>query len=373
MNIGALVVAALLVIVNGVFVATEFALIASQRAKLELLAVTSRRARRASAATRDLSNQLAAMQLGITVASLGLGALGEPTVARGIQPILEALQLPHGALHPVSLVIALAVVSFAHVLIGEMVPKSLALADPERALLLLVPLSRNIGIVLRPLTRMLAASANGVVRLLGGTPVSETGTALTAGEFAVVFDASRDEGTIFAFEHAVLSGALALRVRTTASVTIPGDRVVTVPRQMPVAQIEALALRTGHSRLPVVGAGGLGDVQGFVHVKDLIGLASSARDRPLPPALVRPMLVVRPELALDGLLRAMRRSRSHVALVRGGSGIAPGLVTLEDALESLVGDIRDETDRELPARPTPRPIPGSTTRPRPNNGPPYGT
>jgi CBS domain containing-hemolysin-like protein len=280
-------------------------------------------------------------------------------VARALEPLLEAIHLPHGALHPVSLVIALGVVSFAHVLIGEMVPKSLALADPERALLLLVPLSRSIGIALRPLTRLLAAMANAVVRLLGATPVSETGTALTAGEFAMVFDASRDEGTIDAFEHAVLSGALALRVRTTASVAIPAARVVTVARTLPVAQIEALALRTGHSRLPVVGPGGLADVQGFVHVKDLVGLAASARDRPLPPALVRPMLVVRPDLALDGLLRAMRRSRSHVALVRGGTDGVPddalGLVTLEDALESLVGDMRDETDREIP-------------RPRPSGG-----
>jgi CBS domain containing-hemolysin-like protein len=142
-------------------------------------------------------------------------------------------------------------------------------------------------------------------------------------------------------------------------VAIPAARVVTVARTLPVAQIEALALRTGHSRLPVVGPGGLADVQGFVHVKDLVGLAASARDRPLPPALVRPMLVVRPDLALDGLLRAMRRSRSHVALVRGGTDGVPddalGLVTLEDALESLVGDMRDETDREIP-------------RPRPSGG-----
>lgn len=349
MSVFALVGSVLLVIVNGVFVATEFALVASQRATLTVLANEgNRRAARAIDATRDLPRQLAASQLGVTVASLGLGALGEPAVAHALSPLLDDAGVPSGAVHPIALVVALAVVASLHMLFGEMVPKSLALAGPERALCVLVPLSSAFGRLVRPVTWALAVSANAVVRLFGKRPVSETGTALTAGEFAAVLDASRDEGYIEAFEHAVLSGALELRDRRTESVTIGRERVVTVPRRLPVAEIERLALRTGHSRLPVCGDAGLDDVRGFVHVKDLLGLPPDARSAPLPPALLRSMLVVRPDLPLDALLRAMRRSRSHVALVRSPASGATGIVTLEDALEALVGDIRDESDRDVP-------------------------
>jgi CBS domain containing-hemolysin-like protein len=351
MNVWAIAAAALLVGVNGYFVAVEFALVASQRPKLELLAGRgSRRAQTALNAMSQLPRQLAGSQLAITVASLGLGVLGEPAVAKVIRPVIElAGDPPHGLVHAMSFVIALAIIVFCHMVLGEMVPKGLALAGPERALLLLAPLNQFFTALFRPVIWFLETSAKGIVRLLGGTPVSEIGTAHTAAEFAAMVDASRDEGLLEEFEHSLLSGALDFRSLVASSAMVPRDRVVFVNRRMTVGSIERVAHRSGHSRLPVVGSG-LDNVIGFLHVKDLLRLPPESRDEPLPLELVRRMLVVPHDRPLEDLLRAMRRARSHVAVVRGSDSRTLGIVTLEDVLEEIVGDIRDESDREATAR-----------------------
>jgi CBS domain containing-hemolysin-like protein len=344
----AILASAFLILLNGYFVAIEFALVASHRAKLEPLAAQgNRRAVLALAATRDLSRQLAGSQLGITLASLGLGVLGEPAVARLLEPLIERVGDPPAALvHGIALAVALIIVVCFHMVLGEMVPKGLALAGPERTLLALAPVNRVFVAVFGPVIRSFDGLAGGIVRMFGVTPARELGSAHTAAEFVTMLDASRREGFLEEFEHSLLSGALDFRRRVTSSVMVPRARIVSVSRRMTVAAVEQVAHRTGHSRLPVVGSG-LDNVIGFVHVKDLLRLPPEARDEPLPLELVRRMLVVPHDRPLEDLLRAMRRARSHLALVRGADGRTVGIVTLEDVLEELVGEIRDESDREV--------------------------
>ena len=343
----AIVATLLLVACNGVFVAAEFAMVASQRPKLELLAGTgSRRAVVALAAMRDLPRQLAGSQLAITVCSLALGVLGEPAVADLIRPALDGIGvLSPGVNHGVAFAVALAIVVTLHMVLGEMVPKGVALAGPERALLLLAPISRAFTAVFRPMIWFLDTTSAAIVRGIGLTPKHEIGTALTAAELAPMIDASHDEGLLESFEHSLLSGALGFRNRPIVTVTVPRERVVYVNRRMSVASIERVANQTGHSRLPVVGAG-IDNVMGFLHIKDLLGLAPEARDQALPAELIRRLHVVPHDCQLDDVLRVMRRARAHLALVRGPGGRTVGVVTLEDVLEVFVGDMRDESDRD---------------------------
>ncbi|RMH81716.1 MAG: HlyC/CorC family transporter [Actinomyces sp.] len=342
----AFVVAVGLLVANAFFVAVEFALVASRVARLENLADSGdRRARLALAAARDIQPQLAGAQLGITMASLGLGYVAEPAVAHLLEGVVDAVTvLPEGSRHPLAFAVALAIVVTAHMVLGEMVPKNVAIAGPERVARLLVPAHRVFVRALRPLIAFLNGTAAAIVRLLGLEPVDEIGTTLTVREFRTLLAGARAEGVIEPTEHELLAGALDFRARTAASIMVPRHAMVTVSRSTPVAEVEALMARTGHTRLPVTGAGP-DDVVGFVHVKDLLRLPADAHDDPVPLEAIRRLLVVAPDLSLRDVLRLMRRQRRHIALVRDASGRPLGMVTLEDVLEALVGDITDETDR----------------------------
>ncbi len=344
MNIPYLLAAVALLLANAFFVAVEFAVITSRRERLEPLAAEGRRsAQVALGATRELSLQLAGAQLGITMASLGLGFVGEPAVADLLESALGGLHLPEAALHALAFAVALALVSFLHLVIGEMVPKNIAIAGPERTLLLLAIPNRLYVAVFRPVIRLLNALANGGVRLLGVEPRDELVAAHTAEELTAMLAASRDEGLIEGFEHDLLSGALGFADRPVSTVMIPRDRIVAVSMRSTLAEVEALVNDRGHSRLPVLGRG-LDDVLGFLHVKDLLQLPAEAQRRPVPLRRLRRMLVVEEHWSLEQVLLRMQRVRLHLALVVDGERRTVGMVTLEDVLESLVGDIRDESD-----------------------------
>jgi CBS domain containing-hemolysin-like protein len=197
--------------------------------------------------------------------------------------------------------------------------------------------------VFRPVIRLLNATANGIVRLTGVEPQSELSSVHTAEEFAAMLAHSREEGLIEPFEHDLLAGVLDFRDRPVSAVMVPRDRMVTLPAGVTVEAAESVALSSGHSRLPVVGD----DADrpfGFIHAKDLLSLSSAAYARAVPDRLIRRMLRVPPERTLGDLMVSMRQARVHVAVVVDHDGRTVGLVTLEDLLEELVGDIRDETD-----------------------------
>jgi CBS domain containing-hemolysin-like protein len=334
--------------VNGFFVALEFALLGSRRSRLEPMAAAGdKAAQRSLDAMSDLTAQLAGAQLGITVASLILGLVGEPAMAHLLEPVIERIPIvPDSWSRGVASAIGLLIVVFAHMVLGEMVPKNLSLAHPEASLRLITLPNRAYLALVRPLVWTLNKLANVGVRAFGVEPRDELADAHTAEELAVLVAASREEGTIQGFAADLLSGVLDFGGRPVSSVMVPRDEICAIPATATPAAAEAVVLDQGHSRLPVVGAGGIDDVLGFLHAKDLLQLPTSAAHRPMPPRLLRRMLVVPLERSLEDLLLSMRRSRVHFALVTEADGTTAGLVTLDDLLEELVGEITDEITGE---------------------------
>jgi CBS domain containing-hemolysin-like protein len=332
---GSFLTVVLLLLGNAFFVAAEFALIASRRTVLEPQAAGSNRARLALRAMAQLPLMIAGSQLGVTVCSLGLGAIAEPALAHLVTEPLDALGLPNSAAHPVAFVLALIVVVFAHTVLGEMVPKNLTLVGPERAVLWLGPPMLWFCMGTRPLLAAMRWLSRQVLRIWGIETTEAVKTVYTAEELAGLVAESRTEGLLDREEHARITGALALHERTAAEAMRPWSSVTTVMEDVSPASLEVLATRTGLSRFPVV-ARESRRVRGFVHIKDVLGVTGPARRAPIQPQLIRALPVVPPERILAEALLAMRRERRHIVLVSDGQ--APlGLLTLDDVLRAVVG------------------------------------
>jgi CBS domain containing-hemolysin-like protein len=258
--------------------------------------------------------------------------------------------VPEGLARAVSFVVALTIVVFLHMVVGEMVPKNIAIAGPERTLLALARANRAYVTLFRPVIRLLNTLANAGTRLLGVEPRDELEAAATAEEIAIMLGASREVGLIEEVAHDLLTGALDFGDRPVSSVMVRRDAVVAVSRESTVAEAERVILATGHSRLPVTRRD-LDDIIGFVHAKDLLTLTPDAQGRPLPLSRIRRMLVLPATRSLEDALVAMRRARVHFAVVTDDADRTAGIVTLEDIIEDLVGDITDESDQPSPRRP----------------------
>lgn len=333
-----------LLIANGFFVGAEFALIAARRSKIEQMAAGgNRKASVALRSIRELSFMLAGAQLGITMASFGLGAVAEPAIAHYIESALQPVALPENIVPTISFVIALTIVVFFHMVVGEMAPKNIAIAKPEESALWIAPLFRPYANLFRPFIYLLNAIANAGVRLLGVEPKDEIHAIHTSDEIGLMIAESAKGGMIDTFEHRLLEGAIQFSQRDAASVMVPRTDLVAVPLDATHASIEKLIVETGHSRMPVY-AEDLDHVVGFFHAKDLLKVGEHERDRPLARRLIRQMLVVPESRPLHPLLLDMRRQRRHFALVVEEHGGTAGVVTLEDLLEELVGEIQDEHD-----------------------------
>lgn len=337
----ALALALLLLGLNAFFVCAEFALISARRSVIEPQAEAGgRRARVTLAAMERVSLMMACAQLGITVCSLGLGYLGEPAVAHLLEPLFEAIGLPDSLLHPLSLVIALLLVGYLHVVIGEMVPKNIALARPDRAALTLGPPLSLLARMINPVIWLLNAIANLSLRAVGVEPKQEVTSAFTRDEVAGLVEESRREGLIDPSERRLLVGALTFEERDVRSVLLPMDRLETVPPDVTPAEVEEMASRTGFSRFPVREDG---DLRGYLHLKDALEFKDAHRNRPIAPAWIRPLAVLRDTDRLRAALATMQRAEAHMARVVDAQGRLLGIVALEDVLEELVGEIRDET------------------------------
>lgn len=341
-----------LVAANGFFVAMEFALLAARRGQVEDAVEQGRfGATSALAGMRSLNLQLAACQLGITAMSLMLGWIIEPVLGSALEGVLHRTALPDGAAAALGLAMALSLLSFVHMVAGEMVPKSIALAKPETTLLALAPLHRAATTAMRPVVWVLNRLGTLGARALGVEPAEELTQAHTPEELGMMLDEAAALGSLDAGEAGLLSGALGfLRVRVR-DVMAPAQELVTVPATATVDEAEALLTRSGHSRVLVTEGTSLEDgagVIGFLHVKDLLAHEEMEPSELLPPGLVRVALRVGAEESLPDVLLKMRRARRHVAVVSGGpdsSDRVLGLVTMEDLLEAIVGEITDESDR----------------------------
>jgi CBS domain containing-hemolysin-like protein len=343
-NIGLLVITILLLLANGFFVGAEFALVAARRSRIEALAEGgSTAARLALKSLHELSVMLAGAQLGITMASLGLGIVSEPLVAHALEGPLTAAGLPDGAVHSVAVVLALTIVVFFHMVIGEMAPKNFAIAEPDRSALLFAIPFRIYATLFRPFIVFLNWLANLGVRVLGVEPVDELRTAHTSGEIGFMITESAKKGLLGRFEHRLLTGAVDFGEKDAAAVMVPRTEMVAIPRTTTAAELETIVLESGMSRIPIY-EGDMDHIVGFFHAKDLLRIPSSGRDKAVPEKLIRQIMAVPESIHLHPLLFEMRRQRQHFALVLDEHGGTAGVVTLEDLLEELVGDIRDEYD-----------------------------
>ena len=325
----------LLLLGNAFFVAAEFSLISSRRTVLEPQAATSAQARIALKAMSQIPLVIAGSQLGVTVSSLGLGAIAEPSLADTLHGPFHAVGLPVGAVHPVAFVVGLGLVAFAHTVIGEMVPKNLTLAGPEKAVLWLGPPMLGFCIATKPLLVTMKWLSRTILRIWHVDATDSVKTVYTTEELASLVAESRIEGLLDPDEHARLTGALALHDRKAADAVLPWAQVTTVSDDVSPAALEVLASRTGRSRFPVVERESR-RVLGFVHVKDVLGVVGPARRQPIAASLIRDLPVLLPDRSLAEALLAMRRERRHIVLVSDGR-TAMGVLTLDDVLTAVVG------------------------------------
>ncbi|MDQ3762421.1 MAG: hemolysin family protein [Actinomycetota bacterium] len=333
--------AVLLLAANAFFVGAEFALISARRDRLESMAKHgAHRARTVIRAGEKLSLMLAAAQLGITISSLGLGSLGEPVVAHQLEWLVGPLGIPDAVLHSVSFIVALGIVTVAHILLGEMVPKNIAIAGPERTALWMVPPLVAWMRLMRPVIAVLNWIANHVLRVFGVQPRDELESAYSPDELANLIADSSREGLLDSQEQRRLTQTLSTMERTVADVLVPISRLTTVPAEPTLGDIERAVAQTGFSRFPLRTDGQL---VGYLHVKDVLELLGRPPDTPVPAGSARPLPEVQSTAKLDEALALLRRSGSHLARVVGPDGSTDGVVALEDLVEEYVGTVRDAT------------------------------
>lgn len=338
----ALALAVVLLAGNAFFVAAEFAIISARRSAIEPRAAAGeRRAVTVLWAMEHVSLMLACAQLGITVCSTSLGLVAEPAIAHLISGPLEAVGVGTQWTHPIAFVVALLVVVYLHVVLGEMVPKNLAVAGPDRAVLMFGPPLVWVARVVRPVITALNWVANHLLRLFGVEPQDEVTSAFTAAEVQSIVERSQAEG-LLQDAQGLLSGAIEFSDRTAADVMVPLSQLLAVHPDVTPDEVERLVAQTGYSRFPVVDATGV--PTGYVHLKDVLYADDDNRDLAVPSWRIRALATIAPDAEVEDALAAMQRSGVHLARVEA-DGRALGVIFLEDILEELVGEVRDAMQR----------------------------
>ncbi|GEC08605.1 membrane protein [Streptomyces spinoverrucosus] len=329
-----LAIGALMVLINAFFVGAEFALISVRRSQIEPRAREGHtRARMTLWALEHLSAMMATAQLGITASSLVLGAVAEPAIAHLLEPAFETAHVPHGLVHPIAFVIALTLATYLHMLIGEMIPKNIAVAAPVPTALLLGPPLVALTRALQPVIFGINAFANALLKLLRVQPRDEVEAVFTDDQLARMVVDSSEAGLLTPADGERLRDALELGIRPVGEILVPAQKMRTVEASITPARLERMAADAGYSRFPVTGAGGT--LLGYLHIKDTLGVAD--RDQPFPPGALHPVTRVRIGTPLDDTLTTLRAEGSHLAGVLGEGGKVIGFVTMEDVLSELVG------------------------------------
>ncbi|MDQ8708190.1 hemolysin family protein [Streptomyces sp. LHD-70] len=329
-----LLIGALTLLTNAFFVGAEFALISVRRSQIEPRAKEGhRRARITLWGVEHISQMMATAQLGITASSLVLGAVAEPAIAHLLEPGFEAAHVPHGLVHPIAFVIALTLATYLHMLIGEMVPKNIALAAPVPTALLLGPPLVALTRALKPLIFGINALANTLLKLLKVEPKDEVEAVFTDDQLARMVADSSDAGLLAPEDGERLRDALELGTRPVGEILVPAARMRTVDHTITPARLEQVAAQASYSRFPVTGEGGA--LLGYLHIKDTLGVTD--RDQPFPRESLHAVTRVRIDTPLDDTLTALRAAGSHLAAVTSASGTVLGFVTMEDVLSELVG------------------------------------
>lgn len=344
MSVTALLVAVALILINGFFVAVEFAFTASRKERLEQRSQDgSRVARMALASMNELPVTFAGAQLGVAAASLGLGFVMEPALGSIFESLFERIGLSEGAVITLGVLMALLITAFFHNVVGEMAPKNATITAPERAALLVAAPFRAYVTILRPIIVGLTWTATGVLRLFGVQAKQSVESTHSAADIAALVKSVGAKGVIQDTSSRLLAAAIEFRDSTVAEVMAPRPDLVALPVTAKASEIERTIVSTGHTRIPVYDRG-LDDVIGFVHAKDLLRVAEEDQEKPVAEDVIRPLPVVPESMSIAPVMELMRANRTHIAIVIDEHGSTSGLITLEDIAEELVGEIRDEHD-----------------------------
>ncbi len=360
----------LLIVANGLFVAAEFALVAVEPIQVDAsVAAGERGAGRVRAAVRSLSFQLSSAQLGITVTSLVVGYIAEPSIARLLRPLLTTVHVPHAVAEAVAVVLALAIATITQMVIGELVPKNWAVSTPMSVARAVAGPQLVFSAGFRPVILLLNGVANRLVRALGAEPTDELRSARSVTELGSIVRSSAEQGTLPVTTATLLGRSLRFGGRTAEDVMTPRVRVVALAANRSAAELLDTAAASGHSRFPVlraepgfepgVGVGDdLDDVVGVVHVKDAFGVPPRLRPTTPVAGLMTEAVVVPSSLACDALLARLRDRGLQMAVVIDEYGGTAGVTTLEDLVEELVGQVDDEYDQAGPQDVVARPAGG---------------
>lgn len=335
-----------LLAINAFFVGAEFAVISARRTQIEPLADRgSKRAKTALYAMEHATLMLATSQLGITVCSLLILNVSEPAIHHLLAVPLGAIGLPEGAVDGVAFAIALIIVSFLHVVFGEMVPKNLAFSVPDKAVLLLATPLVWVSNVFRPVIWSMNAVANGILRLFGVEPKDEAASAFTLEEVATIVAQSKSEGVLHDAAGAV-SAVVEFTEKTAKDIAVPLEDLVTLPQTATPADIEHAVSKNGFSRYVIVDDEG--DPTGYVHLKDVLRSvegqdAETMAQEPIQPRRVHRMIQLSESTELEDALATMRAKGRHLGQVRNAEGATTAVLFLEDIIEELIGEIDDAT------------------------------
>lgn len=336
-----------LVILNGLFVAAEFAIVKVRASQVETKSLSGNRlAKNALHIVNNLDAYLSATQLGITLASLALGWIGEPVVAKIISQILDLfnIQIDEKLLHQIALVTAFTLITFLHIVFGELAPKSLAIRYPERTTLLLAMPLQAFYVLFRPFIWVLNGFANFVLKLFG-VPLIHGHDTHTEDEIRLLLAESKKSGTINTTEHELLENVFKFDDRLAEQIMTPRTKIVGIKSDATLQEALEVIMREDYSRLPVY-EDSLDNIIGILHAKDVI--KNLQNPNVSVKSLMRKPYQVSERKSINLLLREMQKKRIQMAVVLDDYGGTAGIVTMEDILEEIVGDIQDEYDNEMP-------------------------
>ncbi len=333
-----------LLLVNAFFVAAEFSIIAARRSQIEPRAEAgSRAAKTALYAMEHATQMLAATQLGITIASLLILNVSEPAIHHLLEGPLHLTGLNDDITGTIAFIIALIIVSFLHVVFGEMVPKNISFSVPDRAVLILATPLVAIATLFRPIIVALNAIANGAVRLFGVEPKNEAISAFSFDEVATIVATSTREG-VLTDSTGTLSNAFEFTTKTVRDSLVPMAKLITLPEDATPEDVERAVAQHGFSRYVLVDEDG--EPSGYLHLKDVIDLDDDDEfSEPVPPKRIRQLISIFHDAELEDALATMRRSGSHLGRVFDENGATKGVLFLEDIIEELVGEVQDATRR----------------------------
>jgi putative hemolysin len=338
-----------LIAANGLFVAIEFALVAIRKTRVEeMVRLGFKGAKKLETALNQLDRSIAATQLGITLASIGLGWLGEPALARLIEPWFSSLAFPWSAVatHSAATVVAFILITYLHIVFGELLPKNLALQLTDRTATLLAAPLLVFTRLTRPLTWLISGTANAIVRLLGYEPARGEEMVHSVEELALLIEDTEEAGLLHADQAEFVQNVFRLSNKRVRDCLVPRDKMAALELNTPPDKVLEAVRQGAHTRMPVY-LSDLDNIVGIVNTKDLFYLFSLRGVVVLEDAIY-PALFLKPSETMDNALRLFRRSHRPMALVRDEDGKILGLITLEDVLEEIVGDIEDEHDRPTP-------------------------